>query len=505
MLSHDSSRDAADRPEPPRSTNPAVTAQSVRGALGSIDGFVQAETDHFGVPGVAVGVVYQDKVVFSSGYGVRQVGTTDPVDPDTVFQLASLSKPITATAVAGLVGKSVIKWDDPVRPYAPDLQFSDQWVTEHVTFADLYAHRSGLPGGFGNTLEHIGYTREEILARLRLVPLDPFRASYSYSNFGLTAAGDAAAKAAGTTFEELVEQQLFQPAGMTASSARYADFQAGENRSAIHARIHGTWTVGPTRQPDAQAPAGGVSSSLHDVMAWVRLVLGAGALDGTQIIDRDALAETHIPRIVRAASQGYDAQTLFYGLGWNVENDHLGFLRWSHSGAFSAGAATTAVLLPTEQLGIVVLTNGMPLGIPEIIADEIVDQIATGSITRDWRALWYDSRFAHMFDEPPGLEPPAEPTPAKANETYIGTYRNDVYGVVKVIASADGLALVEGPAGNTYPMTHLNENTFTITAYPETPESREAITFTIDAGGKAAQLNLGDTEGPGTGLLTRVT
>ena len=155
MLSDDSPREAADRPEPPGSTNPAVTAQSVRGALGSIDGFVQAEMDHFGVPGVTVGVVHQDKVVFSSGYGVPEVGTTDPVGPDTVFQLASLSKPITATAVAGLVGKGVIRWDDPVHSYAPDLQFIDQWVTDHVTFADLYAHRSGLPGGFGNTLEHI--------------------------------------------------------------------------------------------------------------------------------------------------------------------------------------------------------------------------------------------------------------------------------------------------------------------------------------------------------------
>jgi CubicO group peptidase (beta-lactamase class C family) len=505
MLSDNTPRDTADRPESPDSTNPAVTPQSVDRALGSIDGFVQAEMDHFGVPAVAVGLVYQDKVVFSSGYGVRQVGTTDRVDPDTVFQLASLSKPITATAVAGLVGKGVIKWDDPVHTYAPDLQFSDPWVTDHVTFADLYAHRSGLPGGFGNTLEHIGFSREEILARLRYVPLNPFRDSYSYSNFGLTAAGDVAAKAAGTTFEVLVEQRLFEPAGMTASSARYADFQASENRSAIHARIHGTWEVGPTRQPDAQAPAGGVSSSLHDVMTWVRLVLGVGALDGTQILDKDALAETLMPHIVRAPSQGYDAQTLFYGLGWNVENDHLGFLRWSHSGAFSAGAATTAVLLPTEQLGIVVLTNGMPLGIPEIIADEIVDQIATGGVTQDWRPYWYDNRFAHLLDEPPGLEPSAKRTSALANDAYIGTYRNDVYGDVQVIASTDGLAVVEGPARNTYPMTHLDGNTFTITAWPETPDSREAITFTTGAGGKVDQLNLGDADGPGTGLLTRVT
>ena len=105
-----------------------------------------------------------------------------------------MSKPISGTAVARLVAKGVIAWDEPVHDHVPGLSFSDPWVTEHVTFADLYSHRSGLPGLFGDTLEHIGYTRDEILARLPLIPLQPFRATYAYSNFGM-AGGDAAAKA----------------------------------------------------------------------------------------------------------------------------------------------------------------------------------------------------------------------------------------------------------------------------------------------------------------------
>ena len=99
-------------------------------------------------------------------------------------------------------------------------------MTDHVTFADLYSHRSGLPGGFGNQLETMGYTRDEILSRLQHIPLNPFRASYSYSNFGMTAAGDAAAKADGKSFEDMVQEQLFGPAGMTETSASYDDFLA---------------------------------------------------------------------------------------------------------------------------------------------------------------------------------------------------------------------------------------------------------------------------------------
>ena len=211
-----------------------VTKASVDAVLDKIDGFVAAEMDHFGTPGVAVSVVYDDVVLFSKGYGVREVGKTDPITPDTVFSLASMSKPISGTAVAHLVARGVIAWDQPVHDHVPGLRFSDPWVTDHITFADLYSHRSGLPGLFGNTLEHIGYTRDEILARLPLIPFDPFRITYSYSNFGMTAGGDAAAKAAGTTFEDMIEQQLFGPAGMTHTSARYADLLAEPDRSAIH-------------------------------------------------------------------------------------------------------------------------------------------------------------------------------------------------------------------------------------------------------------------------------
>ena len=131
-----------------------VTRQQVDDALGMIDGFVEAEMEKTGVPGVAVAVVYDDEVVFAEGYGVREVGTDDAVSADTVFQIASLSKPITGTALAGLVSDGVIDWDEPVHPYAPDLVFSDPWVTDHVTFADLYSHRSGLPGGVGDSLDH---------------------------------------------------------------------------------------------------------------------------------------------------------------------------------------------------------------------------------------------------------------------------------------------------------------------------------------------------------------
>ena len=483
----------------PDDTRSTLTRAQVEAALEKVEGFVESERSHFGTPGVAVAVVHDDEVVLSEGYGLREVDRLDPVTVDTVFALASMSKPISATAVAQLVADGIVAWDDPVHPHT-GIRFSDPWVTEHVTFADLYSHRSGLPGLFGNTLEYVGFSREQILDRLPLIGLNPFRASYSYSNFGLTAAGDAAARAAGTTFEDMIRERLFAPAGMTRSSARHADYLAADDRSAIHYAIDGTWMVG-SRQADPQAPAGGLSSSLRDVATWVRLVLGGGMLGDEEIIDRDALATTHAPHILRAPLSGYHARPALYGLGWNVETDHFGHLRWAHSGAFSAGASTTVVLLPEQQLGVVVLTNGMPQGVPEIVADEIVDQVLAGEVTRDWRRVWYDERFSHFYDEY-GPAVPGDPAPPLADAAYLGTYGNAYFGHVEVVDQDGALALVLGPSRLSVPLTHLDASTFTAAIFTEAPNDRTAITFTVE-GGRAVGVDLGDGDGPGLGQLTR--
>ncbi len=481
-----------------------VTRQQVDDALGMIDGFVEAEMEKTGVPGVAVAVVYDDEVVFAEGYGVREVGTDDPVSADTVFQIASLSKPITGTALAALVTKEIIEWDEPVHPYAPDLIFSDPWVTDHVTFADLYSHRSGLPGGVGDSLEIMGYTRDEILARLRYVPLNPFRATYAYSNFGMTAGGDAAAKAAGVSFEDMIDEQLFEPAGMATASARYADFLERPDRATIHTRIDGEWVPGPTRMPDAQAPAGGVSAAVTDVATWVRLQLNGGTLDGEEIVSEEALLPTHTPHIVRGSPGTYDGQSLFYGLGWNVENDHLGYLRWGHSGAFTRGAATNATLLPAEGLGVIVLTNGFPIGAPEALVDEIIDQIVTGGQTQDWPEHWSFVDGLYSVEDPALSEVPDPPTPARPNDAYLGSYANDFYGTFEVVADGEGMALVEGPDRVTYPLTHWDADTFTYVGSPEYPDLRNAITFTIGPDGQASSIFIGDGDGEGIGTLNRV-
>src|SRR5258708_7786931 len=158
-------------------------------------GHVMSQT---GVPGLAAAVVHDGELLYAKGFGVRDVSTGAPVDPEgaTVFQLASVSKPLSSTVVARAVGRGVVEWTDPVVGHLPLFALADPYVTEHVTLADLFSHRSGLPDHAGDLLEDLGYDQEHVLDRLRLEPLAPFPAIWNYTNFGLTAAAAAAPAAA---------------------------------------------------------------------------------------------------------------------------------------------------------------------------------------------------------------------------------------------------------------------------------------------------------------------
>src|SRR6516164_63669 len=172
-----------------------ITEQTVRTALPALDKLVGQALQKTGIPGVAIAVVYKDRAIYQKGFGARETGKSERVDADTVFQLASVSKPIASTVVAALVGEKVVSWDDPITLHDPGFQMYDPWVTREVTLRDMFAHRSGLPDHAGDRLEDLGYDRKAILSRLRYQkPSSSFRSHYAYTNFGFAEAAVAAAK-----------------------------------------------------------------------------------------------------------------------------------------------------------------------------------------------------------------------------------------------------------------------------------------------------------------------
>src|SRR5437899_8888529 len=219
-----------------------VTSEQVTRAIQELEKLAQKQIQENALPGLAIAVVFQDKAVDAKGFGVRDTSSKSPVDADTVFQLASLSKPIGSTVVAELVGEGKITWDSKLSVLDPTFAMFDPWVTREITSRDMYAHRSGLPEHACDLLEDLGFTRAEILHRLRYQrPSSSFRSHYAYTNFGMTEGAIAAAKTYNVEWENAAEQKLYRPLGMSATSSRYAYFMARRNKALGHVLFAGKW------------------------------------------------------------------------------------------------------------------------------------------------------------------------------------------------------------------------------------------------------------------------
>jgi CubicO group peptidase (beta-lactamase class C family) len=420
-----------------------------------------------------------------------------------------VSKPIATSVIAGPVGDGTIAWDDPIAPDLAGFTMADPWVTERVTYQDLLSHQSGLPDHAGDLLEDLGYDFQTIIERQDQQPLDPFRATWKYTNMGFTAAGDAAANAAGTTWADLADQVLFEPLGMASTSYRFADFENAPNRAYGHVLVDAdakTWDAKYVRDADQQAPAGGASSSVDDMAKWVRMQLGAGAYEGTQVVDAEALQVTHQAHFTNGPAQAPAARNSAYGLGWNVSVDDAGRAKVGHSGAFALGAGTNVTLLPGEGLGIVVLANGAANGASETVVSQFFDFVEHGALTVDWWPF-IASRFEAIMEEGRSeidyANPPAGAAAAQPASTYVGTYSSPYYGPMEIVAEGDDLTLKVGrDLALSYPLTHFEGDTFWFETSGENAVGPSGVTFVV-AGGQASEATIEYLDRTGLGTFTR--
>lgn len=451
------------------------------------DRCAQRALDATGVPGMAVGVVFGDNVSFIRSYGVANLTTQETIDENTIFPLASVSKPITSTVVAALVGQGFLGWDDPVTQHLPDFKLGNQGVT----IADLLAHCSGLPDHAGDLLEDIGYDRPEILRRLRNLPVDAPRTADRYTNFGVTAAAAAAAQAFSkksgrqTEWEQVAAEQLYQRLGMTRTTSRIYDFPNEPNLVVGHQRFTrypGQWMWKPSdtiRDPTAQSPAGGVRSCVADMMKWMRLHLGGGRFGGQQVVSGEALAKTH-KRYLSSSSK--------FGLGWNVgQNGELG-----HSGGFLAGAATCVQLWTGSGVGIVALTNGEPFGVPEAVCFAFGDYLSGNELPNGAAIELWLTRVGQLMrksvpaPKDKGYDSWVSDAPHEL-DAYCGTYKHEYFGTV-VIKRDEGpepgsfrrlkLALERHPPELTLRM--WQGDTFVYQTFGENAVGLSAVEFKFD-------------------------
>ncbi|MBU4610105.1 serine hydrolase [Achromobacter sp. GG226] len=436
-----------------------------------------------GVPGVSVCVVVDGRRVYSEGFGVRALGSPGRVDADTVFQLASVSKAVGATVVARQVGRGQVRWDTRMQTLLSDFALRDPAVTEALTVGDLYAHRSGLPDHAGDLLEDLGHDQAALFRRLRYLPLAPFRQHYAYTNVGLTAAAEGVARRAGQTWAELSREALYAPLGMSRTTSAYAQFLTWENRSVGHVLdANGRWEVSALqRDPDVQSAAGGVSASVNDMARWLQLILARGRFEGRQLVAADALDPALSPQM----RTNPDDPDNFYGFGFLVGPSGAGHRMLSHSGAFSLGAATAFFMVPALDVGIVVLTNGLPVGLPEAVGREFIDLVENGRVTRDWWSLY--SAAMVSLNAPVGSladqTPPQPAVPPQPLAAYVGTYDNDYHGPLTVTLDAGALVMTLGPRPQRLPLRHWDAETFVFVPAGESAPPGSLSRADFDAAG----------------------
>jgi len=470
---------------------------AVENAVAKLDGIANDLMKKSGIPGMAVAVVHGGKTVYAKGFGVKDVRSGDKIDPDTVFQLASVSKSLSATVVAQQVGTNAIGWDTPIVSKLPWFALSDPVVTPMVNVGDMFSHRSGLPDHAGDLLEDLGYDRRYVLERLRQLPLEPFRISYAYTNFGLTAGAEAVAVSAGKSWEDLADEVLFRPLGMASASYRFTDYEARPNRAIGHIHVDGRYEPLYVRDADPEGPAGGASSSVNDMTRWLAMVLADGGHDGKQIVDSRALLPAVTPQMVSSPATEPAMRSGFYGYGFNVGATSAARMELSHSGGFVLGAGTNFVILPSADVAIVALTNATVSGVPEALTAEFADLVQFGEVREDWYKLYGD--IFKQMEQPTGSlvgqKPPASPAPAAPLASYVGTYHNDYWGPATITEKDGKLHLALGTKLDV-PLDHWDGNVFTYAWVSENSPPGTVSKATFD--GNKLALEFYDTFNKGT-------
>jgi CubicO group peptidase (beta-lactamase class C family) len=340
-----------------------IYAQALSSA--QIDSLVALTMKTFDVPGIAVAVLKDGKVVHAKGYGVQSLATNVPVDVNSLFAVASNTKAFTAGALGMLVDEGLIRWDSKVTDVIPEFRLYDPYVTAEFTIRDLLTHRSGLGLGAGDLMiwpDSTDFTRAEIIHNLRyLRPSSAFRTQYDYDNTLYIVAGEVIARVSGMSWEDFIEQRIMAPLGMTHSAASVRRVTDRSMMATPHVPIEGeVRPVGYSLSEQANA-CGGIWSNISDMCKWLTMLLNGGKygpglsqrLFSTQVHEEMWKPQTIIP--VRAVYIPYKTHFSSYGLGW-VLSDVKGYMQVMHTGGL-AGMVTQVLLIPEMKLGILVFTN----------------------------------------------------------------------------------------------------------------------------------------------------
>jgi CubicO group peptidase (beta-lactamase class C family) len=448
------------------------------------------------VPGLAIAVVKDDRIVFIKGFGVRESGKPGLVDERTLFAIGSATKSFTVASVALLAEEGKLKLDDPVVKHLPGFQLYDSNLTQEVTLRDLLSHRTGLPRANNSLLAP--YDRAETLRRMRfLKPIAGLRSQFTYQNQMYLAAGMAVERLSGLSWDEFVRRRIFDPLGMKDSNTSITSLKGRENVAAPHAKIKGAVSALPYRSIDSYAPAGAVNSNAFEMAQWVRLQLGGGTFEGKKLLNPAFVRQTHAlqtPIPVGPQTEKLFPTTHFvgYGMGWFLR-DYRGRKVVEHGGNVD-GMTAQVGMLPEEKLGVVILTNMNSTPLPDALMYHVFDAFLGGEgvdLNAEYAKLVAEGEKQQAarlkaFEE----KRTANTKPSAVLEKYAGTYNNDLYGEAQVLHESGKLRLRFSP-GIEGDLEHWQEDTFLVvwsSPFYQEVVGKTPVVFTVDKGGVVTEM-----------------
>lgn len=398
------------------------------------------------LPGIAVGVIDDGKVVYTHTTGTLASGKS--MDADTLFGIASNSKAMTSTLLARLVQEGKLRWDDPVTKYLPSFRMADPWVTTNMQVGDLLVHHSGLPEGAGDLMlwpTPNSFTPADVVAGLRyLKPAYSFRAGYAYDNTLYIVAGEVAAAAGGASYPTLLRREVFEPLGMDRCQIGTWNRDEVGNVAEPHLLHDGTFTAeafkGSIMHPATMDAAGGVRCSLNDMLSWARNWLAPTPQQLAWLTPEQRQKEwtAYTPMPISRRRHDWDG-TLFYGYGygWRIA-DVDGQMTVSHTGTLS-GMYSAMVLLPNRKSGFVILINADAEDARSVLIEVLTKQFTTPGKARSVASYADELEHANQQQRTshvPDTSSRQRATPAEL-ATQLGVWRDPWFGEVRLCAQGD--------------------------------------------------------------------
>ncbi len=410
-----------------------------------LDSYVARVLKTFEVPGLSVAIVKDGKVLLAKGYGVRKLGGSTPVDGNTLFGIGSNTKAFTTAALATLVDEGKISWDDPVYQRLPGFQMYDPYVSHEMTIRDLLTHRSGMGLGEGDLLfwPHTTFTRDDIIYRLRFMkPASSFRSRFAYDNLMYIAAGQIIPAVTGKSWEDYIRETILLPLGMNTTNLSNAAFKPGDDYAFPHSKVDGKLQVIDFVSLDNAAPAGSINSSAAEMAKWITLQLARGKFPNrnarlfSEARSREMWsAQTILPAGERPGPlAALSSKFADYALGWGLRDYH-GRKLVGHTGGV-AGFVSRVMLVPEENLGVVILTNAESGGAFDSLLFHILDHYLALPQT-DWIAAFKaadekQQREAEEITRKQNAGLAADSKPSLGLEKYAGVYTDPWYGPVTI-------------------------------------------------------------------------